>query len=191
MKTPEQPLHFQNREEWRAWLQENHTAQKEVWLVILRSRAKGPGMHLEEATEEAVCFGWVDSVMKSAHADFFYLRFSPRKPDSIWSLSNQRRVERMAVLGKMAEAGLEKVREARANGEWEAAIRRENINHLSDDLRAALNENEAARANFEKLPASQKKMCLYWIASAKTQETRRRRILETVEKAANNEKKDF
>jgi uncharacterized protein YdeI (YjbR/CyaY-like superfamily) len=188
MKTPDNPLRFQNRDEWRAWLQENHAAQKEAWLTILKKRAAQPGVSLEEALEEAVCFGWVDSVMKSTPDDFYYLRFTPRKPGSVWSVSNQKRVESAIAQDRMADAGIAKVREAMENGEWEAATRREDISSLPEDLSQALEANTTAKANFELYPASQKKMFLYWIASSKTEQTRQKRIQAAVKMAAKNKR---
>ena len=149
MHPPDHPLHFQNRDEWRGWLQVNHAAQKEAWLVILKNSVAGLGVYYEEAVEEAVCFGWIDGVMKSASAEFYYLRFSPRRRGSVWSASNQLRVERLIALGMMTEAGMAKVREAQESGEWEAAIRREDTTSLPGDLRQALESSPAALANFE------------------------------------------
>ena len=188
MKNPEHPLRFQNKNEWRDWLQENHAAQKEAWLVILKNHAARPGIYYEEAVEEAVCFGWIDGVMKSVPAEHYFLRFTPRKRGSIWSVSNQQRVERLTAQGRMAAAGIAKVREAKENGEWEAAIRREDISSLPEDLSRALLGNAEAQANFEKYPASQKKQFLYWIASARTEKTRQQRIQGTVEMAAKNQR---
>jgi uncharacterized protein YdeI (YjbR/CyaY-like superfamily) len=164
------------------------TRQREAWLVISKSGASEPGVFYEEAVEEAVCFGWIDGVMKSADARYYYLRFSPRKRGSPWSVSNQARVERLSAEGKMTEAGMAKVREAMENGEWDAATRREDVSKLPEDLSEALNQNPVASANFESYPASQKKMFLYWIASAKTEVTRQKRINQTVEMAASNKR---
>jgi uncharacterized protein YdeI (YjbR/CyaY-like superfamily) len=186
MKIPEHPLHFQDKDEWRAWLQENHSTQQEAWLAILKNQETRPGVYYEEAVEEAVCFGWIDGVMKSVNARFYYLRFSPRKRGSIWSVSNQRRVEQLIAQGRMTDAGMAKVREAKENGEWEAAIRREDTSSLPDDVSGALKKNPEAQANFEKYPASQKRQFLFWIASAKTEKTRQKRIQEMVEMVANN-----
>jgi uncharacterized protein YdeI (YjbR/CyaY-like superfamily) len=186
MKIPDQPYRFQNKDEWRAWLQENHKAQNEAWLVILKNHGTTPGVFYEEAVEEAVCFGWIDGVMKSATTEFYFLRFSPRKRGSIWSVSNQKRVERLIAQGRMTEAGMAKVREAKENGEWEATIRREDTSSLPEDLQRALEGNTEAQANFEKFPASLKKQFLYWIASAKTEKTRQKRIRGVVEMATKN-----
>jgi uncharacterized protein YdeI (YjbR/CyaY-like superfamily) len=186
VKIPEQPLRFQNRDAWRLWLEHNHAMQNEAWLVILKKQAARPGVYLEEAVEEAVCFGWIDSVMRGSPDDFYYLRFTPRKPGSVWSVSNQQRVDRLIAQGKMTEAGMAKVRQAKENGEWEAAIQREDTSILPEDLSQVLESHPAARANFEQLPASQKKQYLYWLASAKTEKTRQKRILQIVEMAADN-----
>lgn len=188
MKIPDHPLRFRDRDAWRAWLQGQHAMYKEAWLVIKKNHITDPGVFYAEAVEEALCFGWIDGAMKSATGEFYYLRFSPRKRGSIWSVSNQKRVEGLIALGKMTDAGMAKVREAQENGEWEAAIAREDTSSLPDDLKRALEGNPAARANFEKLPASQKKQFLHWIWSAKRDETRRKRIRETVELAATDKR---
>ncbi len=182
MRIPETPLRLHSAQEWRAWLSEQHARAKEAWLVIKKNHVTGPGIFYEAAVEEAVCFGWIDGFMKSLDADTFVLRFSPRRRGGIWSVSNQKRVERLIEQGRMAAAGLAAVQEAQASGEWEAAIRREDVTELPADLRTALMNQEQAMANFDGLPASQKKQLLYWINSAKTAGTRQRRIAETVKK---------
>ena len=156
--------------------------------MILKNHVTDPGVHYEEAVEEAVCFGWIDGVMKSTTAEFYFLRFSPRKRGSVWSVSNQKRVEQLITQGRMTEAGMVKVRVAKENGEWEAAIRREETARLPEDVMRALEGNVEAQANFEKYPASQKKQILYWIASAKTDKTRQKRIQGLVEMAARNKR---
>lgn len=188
MKNPKKTFEFNDASEWRTWLQDNHANQSEAWLVILRSKAARPGVYYEEAVEEAVCFGWIDGVMKSVDDLTYYLRFSPRKSGSIWSLSNIERAQRLIAEGRMTESGMKKVREARENGEWEATLAREDTSNLPDDLSEALDKDAEAMANFEKYPASQVKMFLYWIGSAKTEVTRKRRIQKTVEMAANNKR---
>jgi uncharacterized protein YdeI (YjbR/CyaY-like superfamily) len=138
--------------------------------------------------EEAVCFGWIDGLTKSADARSYLQRFSPRKRGSPWSVSNQKRVERLIAQGRMTEAGMVKVRQAKESGEWEAAIRREDITNLPVDLSEALIQNAQALANFDNYPASQKKMFLYWIAGAKTDKTRQKRIAQMVEMVANKQR---
>jgi uncharacterized protein YdeI (YjbR/CyaY-like superfamily) len=188
MQIPEKPLKFQNKAEWRAWLEENHAVQKEAWLAILKQNAPGPGVSYEEAVEEAVCFGWIDGLTKSLTSEHYVQRFTPRKRSSTWSVSNIGRVERLIAEGRMTEAGMREVRRAQENGEWEAAMRREDTSSLPEDLVSALAGNPIAQANFEAYPASQKKMFLHWILSAKTEATRQKRIRQTVEMAADNKR---
>jgi uncharacterized protein YdeI (YjbR/CyaY-like superfamily) len=188
MKPPDHPLHCQDRDEWRRWLQDHHTLEKEAWLAVLKNKTPRPGVYYEEAVEEAVCFGWIDGLARSAAPGYYHQRFSPRKPGSVWSVSNQQRVERLLAQGKMTEAGMARVREAQENGQWQAAIQRQDVSSLPDDLRQALEANPAAQANFAKYPASQVKQFLYWLSSAKTEATRQKRLRQIVEMAANNQR---
>lgn len=187
MKTPDHVLRFENKEEWQAWLRANHAIHEQAWLAITRSHTAGAGVSYVEAVEEALCFGWIDGVMKSANEEFFFLRFSPRRRGSIWSALNRNRVEQLIADGRMTEAGLAKVREAQSNGEWGAALEREDTSKLPESLKSELDSHPAAKAGFDKLPASQKKQLLYWIASAKTEKTRQERIAKIVERSAGNE----
>jgi uncharacterized protein YdeI (YjbR/CyaY-like superfamily) len=181
MKIPDQCLAFANPEEWRRWLVEYHATRKEAWLFISRKRASRPFLILEDAIEEALCFGWIDGALRPINKETYALRFSPRKPHSIWSVNNQERVETLIQQGRMTPAGMEKVIEAKQSGEWEAAMLREDVSSVPDDLVQALEDNDAWMA-FENWPASQKKQHLYWLESAKKPETRERRIQAIVEK---------
>jgi uncharacterized protein YdeI (YjbR/CyaY-like superfamily) len=180
MKTPARPLQLTDRESWRAWLQENHAVEKEVWLVIAKKHATTQSITYEEAVDEALCFGWIDGLMRSVDIQTFTLRFSPRQPRSIWSASNKQRVERLIEQGRMTEAGLEKIRQAKENGEWDKAAEREDTSVLPPDLEEALQRDGRIWLKWESLAPSLKKQYIYWITSAKTVETRERRIRETV-----------
>src|SRR5512136_3086462 len=130
MTTLNPQLHFTHRDEWRAWLAANHAIAKEAWLVIHKKHASKSGLSLEDAVEEALCFGWIDGVMHRIDDEKFALRFSPRKKSSVWSQVNKRRVAKLIEQGRMTEAGLAKVKEARANGQWRAATRREDTTNI-------------------------------------------------------------
>jgi uncharacterized protein YdeI (YjbR/CyaY-like superfamily) len=175
-----QQLYFTHRDSWRAWLEENHATAKEAWLVHYKKHTGQPGLALEEAVEEALCFGWIDGVLKPIDEEKYALRYSPRKKDSVWSETNKRRVRKLIKQGRMTEVGLAKIREAKANGEWRAATLREDTTNVPDDLRQALKANSPARRNFDRLAPSHKRQYIYWITSAKTDKTRQRRIQETV-----------
>jgi len=168
-----QCLHFANRDEWRAWLNENHATASEAWFVHSKKHTKKPGLSLAEAVEEALCFGWIDGQLKPIDAEEYALRYSPRKTGSVWSKTNKRRVGKLIKQGRMTEAGLAKVREAKATGEWRAAT-------LRADLEQALYANPPAQRHFDQLAPSHQQQYLYWISSAKTQQTRQRRIQETI-----------
>jgi uncharacterized protein YdeI (YjbR/CyaY-like superfamily) len=170
-----------SREQWRAWLHANHAGEKEAWLIINKKQATRPGVSYDEALDEALCFGWIDGLMHRLDEEAFTLRFSPRKSRSIWSEGNKQRVERLIAQGRMTEAGLAKIREAKENGEWDKTAEREDTSVLPSDLEDALQRDGRTWARWESLAPSLKKQYIYWVTSAKAQETRRRRILETVE----------
>ncbi|MBM4444319.1 MAG: hypothetical protein FJ020_03310 [Chloroflexi bacterium] len=174
------PLQVKNRAGWRAWLEQHHTAEKEVWLVLYKKHLARPGLSLDDAAEEALCFGWIDGKLRRIDDQKHILRFTPRRRGSIWSESNKARVQRMIEQGRMTAAGLARVREARENGEWDRAALREDVTSIPPDLGAALQANGMTPADFEKLVPSLRKQYLHWINSAKTDPTRQKRIAETV-----------
>jgi uncharacterized protein YdeI (YjbR/CyaY-like superfamily) len=182
MKTPDQCIAFTNREEWRAWLEVHHATEREAWLLISRKGASNSHPRLEDANEDALCFEWIHGALQPINKETYALRFSPRKTNSIWSVNNQRRVEKLIQEGRMTSAGLEKILEAEESGEWETAIVREDVNSVPDDLVQELEENDAWMA-FKNWPASQKKQYLYWLENAKRDRTRENRIKAIVEKA--------
>jgi uncharacterized protein YdeI (YjbR/CyaY-like superfamily) len=124
MKITGQPLYVTSAEEWRAWLQANHAVEKEVWLTFYKKHTGIPSLTFEEAAEEALCFGWIDSVMKRIDDEKYVLRHTPRKKGSNWSEVNKRRVAKLIEQGRMTEAGLAKIDEAKRNGEWDKATPR-------------------------------------------------------------------
>ena len=185
MAKPTNPLEFEDRDQWRSWLEDNHPTEREAWLLIYKKVYKDLGLALEEAVEEALCFGWIDGTLRTLDERCYALRFSPRTQNSIWSMSNIQRVEKLTAEGKMTHAGILKIAEAKANGEWEAAIRREQVDSLPQDLEKALREAEGALPAYQSLPASRKKQYIYWLQSAKRAGTRQRRIQKIVEEVLN------
>lgn len=186
-------LTFASRKQWRLWLEKHHNIEDKAWLIIYKKKYQTLGLVLEQAVEEALCFGWIDSTMKSIDDRCYALRFSPRKQKSIWSISNINRVEKLIDEGKMTGAGLLKIAEAKENGEWDAAIQRERVDQIPDILMQALQEKEGALAAYKTLKASRKKQFLYWLQSAKREETVNNRIqkiiTEIMENANNKEAK--
>lgn len=178
-------LYFVNRDQWRVWLERNHNKEKEVWLIHYKKHTGMSGIAYEDAVEEALCFGWIDGLLRSIDEDRYALRYSPRRKNSIWSETNRRRAERMVEQGQMTPAGLAKIRQAKESGEWYKAGARERLN-VPPDLEQALALDKQASEKFKELTPSRKKQFLYWIASAKKEETRRRRIDELLQMVKEN-----
>lgn len=182
MREPSDPLTFEDPTEWRAWLEQHHASEQEVWLVHTKKWVKPGTLTYEQALEEALCYGWIDGLLRSLDAERFVLRYTPRKRKSIWSEGNRRRVEKLIREGRMAEAGLQKVRQAQESGEWEAAAQREDVSAIPRSLEAALRSREGAWEAFAMQSPSHKKQYLWWIADAKREDTRRKRIEATVDR---------
>ena len=176
METARVFLEFANRAQWRAWLEENHASATEAWLVLYKKRYADQGLTLDEATEEALCFGWIDGQLKSLDERRYTLRYAPRTANSIWSVSNIRRVEQLIAAGRMTAAGQRKIDEAKAGGPWDAAIRREQVDVIPEALESALRQMPGAVDAYRALPVTRKKQIIYWLESAKTEKTRQSRI---------------
>ena len=178
MEEVRDPLEFPNPSAWRSWLADHHASDSEAWLVIQKKGSIHIGIRLNEAVEEALCYGWIDGKMQSLDDHSYLLRFSPRKPNSVWAISNIERVGRQTRQGKMTKAGLNAVDAAKESGEWQDAIDRENTDQIPPELEKALRMKKGAIAAYRNLPDSQKKQYLYWLQSAKREETKKKRIDE-------------
>ena len=119
MKAITETFFAADREAWRAWLAAHHAERGEIWLVFLKKHVGEPCVTLDEAVEEALCFGWVDSLLRRIDERSHALRFTPRKATSQWSPSNKQRVERLVAAGRMMPAGVAAVEVAKANGAWD------------------------------------------------------------------------
>jgi uncharacterized protein YdeI (YjbR/CyaY-like superfamily) len=178
-------FYAKSRAEWRKWLEQNHPSKKSVWLVISRKGSKMPGVSYEEAVEDALCFGWIDSRANRKDTESFYLLFARRNPKSYWSRSNRERAEKLIRQGLMTKAGLDIIELAKKTGTWMALEKIENST-IPVDLQKMFDQNRKAFENFQKFPLSSMQMILYWIQDAKRPETRQRRIEETVALAEKN-----
>lgn len=183
--TPPNAIHPKTRTEWRAWLEENHTRTEGVWLISFKKATGKPRFEYEEAVEEALCFGWIDSKPNKLDAERSMLWFAPRKPGTGWSKPNKERVEKLLQAGLMAPAGLAKIEAAKADGLWSALDGVEAL-EIPPDLAEALATNPTAQQYFEAFPRSVKRGILEWIANAKKAETRAKRVEETARLAAEN-----
>ena len=181
---------FKKRHEWREWLEQNHDKQTEIWLVFYKVKEKKVSIKYEEAVEEALCFGWIDSIVKRIDDEKHMQKYTPRKVNSNWSASNKTRVEKLIKEGLMTEFDLRVIEVAKENGSWNKLdsvdIRLEIPNALAD----AFKKNKGAKKAFEKLAPSRKKQFLWWIVNAKRDKTKEKRIKETVKLLVENKKPD-
>lgn len=174
-----------NREEWRTWLDKNGIVEKSAWLIIYRKDTTTASVYYDEAVEEALCFGWIDSVANKRDADSFYLYFAKRKPSSKWSKANRERVAKLEVQGLLKPEGIAAIDLAKKNGTWDALKEVEAL-IIPADMQELFDKNKKAYANFMAFPPSTIRGILEWILNAKRPETRLKRINQTVEKAEIN-----
>ncbi|WP_217909479.1 YdeI/OmpD-associated family protein [Desulfosediminicola flagellatus] len=171
---------FKDRKEWRTWLENNHDKASEIWLVFYKVKTKKKSIKYDEAVEEALCYGWIDSVVRRIDDEQHMQKYTPRKDRSNWSNKNKLRVEKLIKDGSMTEYGLRKIERAKQNGSWNILdsvdIRLETPKALKD----AFAQNQRAEKKFEDLAPSRKKQFLWWIESAKRDETKEKRVRETV-----------
>ena len=166
------------------WLEKNYAIRKEIWLVFLKKHVRGPCVSYDEAVEEALCFGWIDGILKRIDDERHAVRFTPRRPDSIWSEQNVKRARKMIRAGKMTEAGRKSVELAKQSGEWQKATVRHREEIIPYDLGEALGKNREAKVNFQKFAPSYQRMYISWVLEAKRDDTRRSRISEVVKRSA-------
>lgn len=174
-----------SRNAWRQWLQKNHAEEKSVWLILFKKQSDTPSVNYSEAVEEALCFGWIDSVANKRDENSYYQYFAKRKPKSNWSKSNKQRVEKLEAAGLIAEAGYAMIQLAKETGTWNALDDIEKL-IVPPDLEKQFQANTKANNNWNGFSASARRGILEWISNAKRPETRNKRIAETVSLAAQN-----
>ena len=181
-------LYVKNREEWRNWLLNNFDSKPEIWLIYYKKHTSKPRIPYNDAVEEALCFGWIDSIIKRVDKKIYVQKYTPRKARSIWSDLNKKRAEKMIKTGLMTSAGLIKIGEAKKNGRWEEAYTSKKKVEVPQDLKETLLANKEAINNFRNFAKSYQNMYINYINMAKKEETRIRRIRKVVEMAEKNQK---
>ena len=179
MRVLDSALHVEpnDRYAWRRWLERNHATTTGIWLVWRRSTDRR-GLDYNAAIEEALCFGWIDGQAAGVDEQRSKLYFAPRRPRSPWSRLNKERFQRMLLGGRVAPAGIAAVERAKSDGSWSILDPVERL-EVPADLAAALNARSPALHNWETFPPSARRALLAWIAMARRDETRTRRIEET------------
>jgi len=182
-------LYVTNRKAWREWLKKNHTTKKEVWLIYYKKRTGKERIPYNDAVEEALCFGWIDSTVRRIDDERYAQKFTPRRAGSIWSTINIERAQKMIKQGRMTKRGLVLFREVDKNRKESARERAARKRFtVPAELRKALAKKKEALKNFNNFAASYRKTYVWWILDAKKKETRERRVRRVVEWAAQNKK---
>lgn len=171
-------LYVKNRDEWREWLKENYSMEKEIWLIYYKNHTGKPRIPYDDAVEEALCYGWIDSTVKRIDDETYMQKFTPRNEKSNWSEFNKKRVKALIKNGRMAKPGLEIIGIAKKNGCWDRIIESTKTFEMPAELEKILNSSKKIRLFFDSLTASKQKEYIGWIASAKKEETRERRAEE-------------
>lgn len=150
-----------DRREWRRWLRRNHRREKEIWLVYYRKDSGKPRISYNDAVEEALCFGWIDSIVRRVDDERFAQRFSPRKPRSALSQMNRERVHKLIKQKKMTKAGLEAIAHA-----FDPGAKADKFEIPSDILEALKSDAKAWR-NFQRFPASYRRIRVAFVDAAR------------------------
>jgi uncharacterized protein YdeI (YjbR/CyaY-like superfamily) len=188
MSDPANLIFFASPADWREWLLENHANAGELWVGFHKKKTGRPSLTWQEAVEQALCFGWIDGIRKPVDQERYTIRFTPRRPGSVWSKINAQTAERLLAENRMHESGLRGVERAKADGRWQAAYDSPATASMPPDLQEALETNSAAREFYGTLSKRNSYAILYRVQSAKKPETRARRIQEFVEMLARGEK---
>lgn len=168
-------LDVRSRQAWRKWLQEHHDSVSVIWLIFHKLHTQTECMSYEDAIEEALCFGWVDSIVKRLDDDRFARKFTPRKLESKWSTINRKRYADLKARGLLAAPG-----RARPPTSKSGDAPRPSLAKMPEYIEKRLRENVRAWSHFERLAPSYRRNYIAWIDSAKREETKERRLLEAI-----------
>ena len=182
-------IEVKNRAEWRAWLAGNHDLVGEIWLIYYKKETGIASIAYQDSLDEALCYGWVDSLIKKLDETKYARKFTPRKDNSKWSLVNKNRVGILIAEGLMTEHGMKKVQAAKRSGSWESPVQKPEMDfEIPAEFMEALHANPQAAETFDNLAATYQKQYIGWICVAKQPETRNRRIEESIRLLAEGKK---
>ena len=186
--------YFNNRKSFRNWLEKNHANSPGIWMIYYKKHADTECIEYNEALEEALCFGWIDSIIKKVDDDTYVRKFTPRTNISQWSDLNKRTVLSLIEKGKMTEAGLNKIDVYKKTGrvDWVSeelqSEKEKKAIHIPGYILKAFAENEPALTNFNNLAPTYKRPFILWITNARREETVLKRLKESVELLKENRK---
>ncbi len=172
-------VYCKTREEWRAWLKANHATESEIWLIYYKKGSSQPRVPYDDAVEEALCFGWIDSTLQRIDEEKYVQKFSPRLPGSTWSFSNKQRIAKMIKAGLRTQAGLDKITYSHPERMPRAKSKPAPV--IPDDLRRAIEASPKAKENLAQVSEPVLRIYVNVVEEAKKPETRARRIQRVVE----------
>jgi uncharacterized protein YdeI (YjbR/CyaY-like superfamily) len=178
---------FKTAAAWRAWLERNHDREEGIWLVYYKKASGKRSVTYKEALDEALCYGWIDSLVNRLDDERYMQKWTPRRAGSVWSAANKARIKELKEAGRLTEPGLAKVAAARRDGSWNTLSDIDRIGRspkIPRELEDALAARPAVKEKFDGLSPSQKKLWAWWVLSAKRPETRARRVAETLKGVA-------
>lgn len=179
--------YFENDSEWRNWLHENHNISTGIYVIFYKIDHPKVSMRWEEAVRVAICYGWIDSTVKSLGDGKRRQYFCSRKTKSAWSKVNKKHIDELISNGSMHESGLLKIKAAKKDGSWTILDDVEN-GVVPNDLKKAFDNNPKAYTNYKNFARGQRKTYLYWLNHAKREETRQKRIAEIIQRCSENMK---
>lgn len=183
-KSPKiKPTFFATPASFRQWLMKNHTSVKELWVGFHKKGTGKPSITWPESVDQALCFGWIDGIRKSFNSESYMIRFTPRRPTSIWSAVNTRRAQELLRLGLMRLAGKKafKLRDAKRAKLYSFEQKRAT---LGTAYEKQFRTNENAWQFFQSQSPSYRKTATWWVVSAKQEATRQRRLILLISDSA-------
>jgi uncharacterized protein YdeI (YjbR/CyaY-like superfamily) len=179
-----EPITFEGPEAFRAWLEQHHDTEREVWVGYHRKRTRRPSMTWSESVDEALCFGWIDGVRKRIDDERYTIRFTPRRKGSVWSAANIRRAGELTEDGRMRPEGLAAFEARREDRSGIYSYERRDEAVFDPAFEERFRKRRKAWANFEAAPRSYRQAAIRWVMTAKKPETRERRFAQLVEDSA-------
>lgn len=186
----EDELYFKNATEWREWLEVNHASCSGIFLVFYKVESAEESMRWEEAVKVALCYGWIDSVVKKIDNQKRKQKYTPRKDKSVWSKVNKSHLEQLEKENLIHPSGYAKIEMAKKNGSWESLDAVEAL-EIPADLQTAFDANTLAFENYNSFSPSYRKNYLHWLNQAKREQTRQNRIVAIVDLCSKKIKSRF
>jgi uncharacterized protein YdeI (YjbR/CyaY-like superfamily) len=179
-----EPTTFERPEDFRAWLEQHHDSEPELWVGYHKKGSRKASITWPESVDEALCFGWIDGIRKSIDAERYMIRFTPRRARSVWSAVNIARVAVLTEAGRMRPAGLEAFEARREDRSGIYSYEQRDRARLEPGFEKRFRAKKRAWASFEAMPKSYRQAAIRWVMTAKKEETRERRLAALIESSA-------